>query len=180
MDSNINEERMEAIVKSAVSHWRSHRDIEDLKQLGRIAYWNENCSEDPDALAVIKVRRRVIDGWRTMNGHRSKYAKHGFAKGLQLEEYMLESSDSSENIVLSNSKDLSQILGISGRTTSIINLLAAGHTKRYIAAQLDIDPSRISQILKIIKDIVSYEDAVKLFDGYGKYGPCSNNTTLNK
>lgn len=147
--SDLDASKMESIVRQAVKNWSSHRDYEDLKQIGRIAYWRESCSDDPDALAVVKVRRRVIDGWRSMNGcHRDK---HGYLHGsLESDEELLAVLDSSsENQYLSCAFELKDMF--KGKKKTIANMVIEGFNNQTIANHLGLHPSRISQILAEMK-----------------------------
>lgn len=151
----IDQQRMESIVRQACRKWNFHRDIEDLKQIGRIAYWSESCCNDPDPLAIIKVRRRVIDGWRSMNG--SVKDKHGFLHGSLHcdEELLIELASSSEDEYLGNAYDLVNIFKKNKKI--VASLIIEDLNKQSIAKHLNVHPSRVSQLLADMRKQLSME-----------------------
>ena len=136
---------MEKLVKQATSCWSGHRDIEDLVQLGRIAYWKENCSDDSEALAVVKIKRRVIDGWRSLNGR-------GYRNAVFVDKddhTNLVTCPSSEDECVSNGCDIINLFD--GKKRFIAHSLIMGFNKHSIAHECNVHPSRVSQILAEMK-----------------------------
>ncbi len=158
----IDIDHMEYIVRLATNKWRHIPEYEDLKQIGRIAYLNDN--NGVDSLVVTKVKRRVIDSWRVSSGYRRKQFQEfeTVQIGILFPEEIDKNVNTKDSYNLRDKKKISEMLNISGVEAFIVDSLADGKLKQEIADDLKISPSRVSQIIRKLKTDEIYDKIIEL------------------
>ena len=135
----MNDTELQQIATSICARWHRHPYHDDLLQIALLAaHQNQNL---PNSWIGQRCKIAVIDELRRWCGRRgtARYqAEHvGFDEALDLtvDDYLNPAVE----------------LGLTGRHYLIATRLAAGYTKRQIAAELGVHPSRISHHLTEIR-----------------------------
>lgn len=133
----MTEPAYEAIARSACAPWVGHPDHADYLQEARLLAWRHDLPVG--GLAVIIVRRRLIEQWRTANHicHRT-----GQPRGVTVPAG-LDVTDTEHH----DSPDVALEYGLTGRLATIAAGLAAGHPKQDVADELGVSPARVSHLL---------------------------------
>ncbi len=126
--------RIESLARTACRPFRPDRDYDDLLQEARIAAWRHLA--DPDGLVVTIARRRAID---TLRKRLDTLITDGVVDEQPTEDPI----------------DPVLEYGLTGRTAAVAERVAARERYRVIGEELGVTESRISQIVRGLRDRVA-------------------------
>lgn len=131
--------RLERLARQAARRWQAHGDHADLLQECRIVAWRNAAA--PDAHIVRLCSLRCVDCLRSWHGDRRRpvpvLVPLGDNDGATVDELAVSAS-----------------WGLAGRHALIAEGLASGKRPSDIAAELGVHPSRVSQLIGELRQLI--------------------------
>jgi hypothetical protein len=140
----------ELIARRVASRWSGHAFAADALSAALLAGW-EFRDENP-ALIVTACQKDVIDELRHVGGRRGGYRYEGNRVTTPSITH-----DIADTYSVEDDLPVSLLYGLSGRLAVIAEALAVGRSKVSIAAELGVDPSRVSQLIADLRAAINPE-----------------------
>jgi hypothetical protein len=136
------------IARHAAARWRHHSYGEELEATAMFAAWRHR--DEPPGLIYVAARAAMIDDLRHWTGGRYRTSPG------RVGQRMTSSRDDIEHYVGSQPapERPSVAYGLEGRMAYLIDGLWEGFTKDELARLLGLHPSRVSQLLRDLRQQV--------------------------
>jgi DNA-binding NarL/FixJ family response regulator len=141
-------ESWQRVARSVSWKWRRHSLAEELEATAAFAAWQHR--DDHPSLMVTAARSAMIDELRRCTGGRRTSARRrGHAATFPSDRNDFAASTDHEPF------SPATLYGLRGRMAVIANALALGESKVEIARRLGVTPSRVSQLIHELREIVN-------------------------